>query len=60
MRIGRLSMGIRQCKTKDFKWFDCPLGKGWRKRPLWSEQFHFFWWFGHQWYIAFRKKTTKK
>ena len=60
MRIGRLSMGIRQCKTEDFKWFCCPLGKGWRNRPPWSEQFHLFLWFGHKWYVALRKKTTEK
>ena len=55
MRMGRLSMGIRQCKTKDFKWFYCPLGK-----RVGKEHFVFFWWFGHKWYIAMNKKNSRK
>ena len=55
MKIGRFSMGIRQCETKDFKFFYCPLVQG-----IGKEQFHFFWWFGHRWYIALSKRRVKK
>lgn len=37
MKIGRFSMGVRRCKTKDFKFFYCPLSKG-----IGREEFHFF------------------
>ena len=37
MKIGRFSMGIRQCRTKDFKLFYCPLSEG-----IGREKFHFF------------------
>ena len=55
MTIGRFGMGIRHCKTKDFKFFYCPLSKG-----ISREEFHFFWWFGHKWYIALSKRRVKK
>ena len=55
MNIGRFGMGIRHHKTKDFKFFYCPLGKG-----IGREKFYFFWWFGHKWYIALGKRSTKK
>lgn len=51
MMIGRFGMGIRQCKTKDFKFFYCPLGEG-----IGKEKFHFFLWFGHKWYIVLSKR----
>jgi hypothetical protein len=52
MKIGkRFSFGIRQCKSKDFKWFYCPIAKG-----IGREHFVFFWWFGHKWYVALSKK----
>ena len=43
-----------KCKTKDFKFFYCPLSKG-----ISREEFHFFWWFGHKWYIALSKRRVK-
>lgn len=52
MNIGRFGMGIRYHKTKDFKFFYCPLGKG-----IGREKFHFFWWFRHKWYIALGKRS---
>lgn len=54
MKIGRLSFGVRFAKTKDFKWFYCPLLKETRKND-----FYFFWWFGHRWYVAFSVPTEK-
>ena len=50
MKIGKLSFGKRMCKTRDFKWFYCPI-------PLSKERkgFRFFWWFGHGFYIALHK-----
>lgn len=55
MTIGRLSFGIRCCTTKDFKWFYCPI----ITNDL-IKEFHFFWWFGHKWYIALNKKKGGK
>lgn len=54
VRLGGFSFGIRKCKTKDFKWFYCPLGKYYRK-----EGFIFFWWFGHKWYMALHRKVKQ-
>lgn len=51
MTIGRLDIGIRCCKTKDFKFFYCPVDKS-----IFKEKLHFFWWFGHKWYIALSKR----
>ena len=51
MKIGRLSFGIRYSNTKDFKWFYCPISTNTLRK-----EFHFFWWFGHKWYIALHKK----
>lgn len=50
MTIGKLSFGIRYRSTKDFKWFYCPINKNTLRK-----EFHFFWWFGHKWYIVLHK-----
>lgn len=55
MKIGRFHMGIRQCRTKDFKYFYCPLSES-----ISREKFHFFWWFGHKWYIAWSKRSIER
>ena len=50
MTIGhKFAFGVRQVKTKDFKWFYCPILESTRK------EFHFFWWFGHKLFIALHK-----
>lgn len=55
MKIGRLSFGVRFAKTKDFKWFYCPLLKETRKND-----FYFFWWFGRRWYVALGRRREQE
>lgn len=50
MTIGKFGIGKRWHTTKDFKWFYCPLAKG-----VGRENYRFFWWFGHSWYICLGK-----
>lgn len=50
MKIGKLSFGKRWAHTPDFRWFYCPIGQSTLRK-----EFHFFWWFGHRWYIAWHK-----
>lgn len=50
MQIGRFSIEKRYCRTKDFKWFYSPLAES-----IGREQYYFYWWFGHDWCISFKK-----